>query len=340
MKRYPLVVCMLFFNLSFAKGQVSKADTILATATQIADYILYQNHDSSYIRSYADKISLRILANNKYNSFRLWDQSLNSSIRYRPDLGVNFGIGASYKWLAFDIATSLGVREENISNSIYRDIQFRILTSKHYFRLRYQYYYGYKVDQVWGEIPSQLEDYEIRTDTRTMQFGIQYLYAFNYGKFSIKAPFAMNERQKKSAGSFVAGIGFLMYAIDADSSLIPDELELPSAAWNNFSQWNVVSLTANFGYMYSLILKERFFLTLGLIPGMGISNGDYWAGERTRMKSAFTLRLKTMNAIGYNGIRFFAGLQLIAGINYIPLEKELKGSIVEGKSALFVGYRF
>jgi len=206
--------------------------------------------------------------------------------------------------------------------------------------LRYQYYYGYKIDQIWGEEPQQLEDYEIRTDTRTMQFGIQYLYAFNYGKFSIKAPFAMNERQRKSAGSFVAGIGFLMFALDADSTLIPAELESPSAVWSDFSQWNAVSATASFGYMYSLILKERFFITLGLIPGMGISNGDYWAGERIRMNSSFTLRVKTMNAIGYNGKRFFAGLQLIAGINYIPLEKELKGSIVEGRSALFVGYRF
>jgi len=340
MKRFKLLVFLSILNLSYATGQESKADTILATATQIADYILYQNHDSSYIRSYADKISIKILANNKFNSFRLWDQSINSSIRYRPDLGVNLGIGAAYKWLALDVAFNVGVNEENISNSIYRDIQFRILTSKHYFRLRYQYYYGYKVDQVWTEEPYQLEDYEIRTDTRTMQFGIQYLYAFNYGKFSIKAPFAMNERQKKSAGSFIAGIGFQMFALDADSSLIPNELELSAAAWNNFSQWNVASATASFGYMYSLILKERFFLTLGLIPGMGISNGDYWAGERNRMKASFTLRLKTMNAIGYNGNRFFVGVQLIAGINYIPLEKEIKGNIMEGRSALFLGYRF
>lgn len=340
MKRSLFLACLLLLNLSLATSQVNKADTILATATQIADYILYQNHDTSYIQSYADKISLKILANNKFNSFRLWDRSINSSIRYRPDLGVNFGIGAAYKWFAFDFATSLGVKEENISNSLYRDIQFRIMTSKHYVRLRYQYYYGYKIDQIWGEEPHQLEDYEIRTDTRTMQFGIQYLYAFNYGKFSIKAPFAMNERQKKSAGSFVAGIGFSMYALDADSSLIPNELELSSTAWNDFSQWNVVSLTASFGYMYSLIFKERFFITLGLIPGIGISNGDYWTGERIRMKSAFTARVKTMNAIGYNGKRFFTGLQLIAGINYIPLEKELKGSIVEGRSALFLGYRF
>jgi hypothetical protein len=173
-----------------------------------------------------------------------------------------------------------------------------------------------------------------------MQFGVQYLYTFNYGAFSIKAPFAMNERQKKSAGSFLAGLGFQMYSLDADSSLIPNELELPASTWNDFSEFDVGSLTASFGYMYSFIIKERFFVTLGLIPGVGLSNGDYRTGDRSRLKPAFTLRAKTMNAIGYSGARFFTGIQLIGGIYYIPLSKELKSSFVEGRSSLFIGYRF
>jgi hypothetical protein len=136
MKRILLIVCFCTLPLSYTFGQINKADTLLATAAEIADYILYQNHDSSYIRSYADMVSVKILAHNKFNTFRLWDQSLNGSISYRPDLGVNFGIGATYKWLALDISTSLGFSEDNISDSKYRDIQGRVLTSKHYLRFR------------------------------------------------------------------------------------------------------------------------------------------------------------------------------------------------------------
>lgn len=202
---------LLFFStvsLSSTYCQVNKADTLLATAAQFAEYVLYQNHDTSYIKSYADRISIKILANNKFNSFILWDPSLKSSIRYRPDLGVNFGIGATYKWLALDLSTSLGFSERNISNSKYRDFQGRILTSKHYLRFRYQYYFGYKIHYLSGYDIDQLDEYETRKDIRTLQFGMQYLYCFNYGKFSLKAPFAMNDRQKKSAGSFIAGAGF------------------------------------------------------------------------------------------------------------------------------------
>ncbi len=340
MIRFYVITLLLSLQLSYTIAQVNRADTLLVTASQIADYILLQNHDTSYIRSYADKISLKVSAINKFNSFHLWDQSLNSNISYRPDLGVNFGIGGTYRWLALDISTSLGFSEENISNSIYRDIQARILTSKHYLRLRYQYYYGYKVFKINGYEIDQLADFATRQDIRTMQFGVQYLYTFNYGKFSLKAPFAMNERQRKSAGSAVAGVGFHMYNLDADSSLIPVELGNQSDQNLNFSELNVVSLTANFGYMYSFVIKGRFFITLGLIPGIGIKSGDYSVDKRVQINSAWAFTAKTMNAIGYNGQRFFTGLQLIYSLHYIPLDKDLKSGITEGRTSVYIGYRF
>ena len=340
MKRILLIACICSIPLSHTFSQISKADTIIAAATEIADYILYQNHDSSYIRSYADKVSVKLLTLSKYNTFHLWDQSNNTSISYRPDLGVNFGIGAAYKWFALDISTSLGFSEDNISDSKYRDIQGRVLTSKHYLRFRYQYYLGYKIAQISGYEGEQLDEFATRQDIRTMQFGLQYIYAFNYGKFSLKAPFAMNERQRKSAGSAVAGIGFLMYSLDADSSLIPNDPEMSGSTQLNFSELNVVSLTVHFGYMYSFIIKERFFITLGLIPGIGVKGGDYSTESRVPISSSLALQAKTMNAIGYSGQRFYTGIQVIGTFYYLPLDKDLKSGITEGRSGLFIGYRF
>jgi hypothetical protein len=316
------------------------ADSLLATATEIAEDFLFQEQDTNYIKSYADRISVKILANNKFNTFSLWDQSLNRSIRYRPDLGVNFGIGAAYKSFSLDISTSLGFSEDHISNSIYRDIQGRVLTTKHFIRFRYQYYYGYKIDYIRGFEADLPDVHETRTDIRTLQFGIQYLYSFNHGTFSLKAPFAMNQRQKKSAGSFVAGAAFFMYALDADSALIPNDPAMQTADSNSFSEFNVASLTANFGYLYSIVIKGRFFITLGLIPGIGVKNGDFRTTKLVRMPSALSLGIQSMSAIGYNGMRIFVGLQLFTNYHYLPLNKDLKSSILEGRSALYFGYRF
>ena len=340
MKRIYIIACFCSIPLSHTFGQLTKADTILVTATEIADYILYQNHDSSYIKSYADKVSVKLLTLSKYNAFHLRDQTQNTNISYRPDLGVNFGIGAAYKWFAFDISTSLGFSEDNISDSKYHDIQGRVLSSKHYLRFRYQYYLGYKISQISGYEVEQLDEFETRQDIRTMQFGFQYLYAFNYGKFSLKAPFVMNEQQRKSAGSAVVGIGFLMYSLDADSSLIPIDPEMSGSTQLNFSELNVVSLTAQFGYMYSFVIKERFFITLGLIPGIGVKSGDYSTESRVPINFSLALQAKAMNAIGYNGQRFYTGIQLISTFYYLPLDKDLKSGISEGRTGLFIGYRF
>lgn len=340
MIRTILLTFVLTAQVSLTYGQLDKADTLLAAASQIADDILSQNLDSSYIRSYADRISLKISAINKFNSFHLWDQSLNNRISYRPDLGVNFGLGVTYRGLALDIASSLGFKEKKISNSIYRDIQLRFLNSKHYLRLRYQYYYGYKIFQISGYNTDPLAEYETRQDIRTLQFGVQYLYTFNYGKFSMRAPFVMNERQRRSAGSTVAGVGFHIYNLDADSSLIPVEMSNQGNQDLNFSELNVAYLTAHLGYMYSFVIKGRFFITLGLIPGIGFKNGDYNVGRRTPIHSVWAARLKTMNAIGYNGQRFFTGLQIIYSLSFVPLDKDLKSSIIEGRPSLYAGFRF
>lgn len=337
MRKSPvLILCILVMSLTM-KGQNTQADSLLATATQIGEYIFLQNHDTSYIKSYGDRLSLKVSALNKYNDFKLSDRSTRESISYHPDLGVNFGLGLTYKSLALDLSTSLGVQQKDISSSTYRDIQIRILTSRHYLRLRYQYYFGYKVHQLSGIDPGQLEDLETRLDIRTMQFGVQYLYAFNYGKFSLKAPFVMNERQRKSAGSMVMGINFHMYSLDADSSLIPRQ---EGTDIHTFSEMNMAALTLQGGYIYSFVINGRFFITLGAIPGIGFKSGDYNSGNRTPFDHVWAFSGKTMNAIGYNGQRFFTGLQLIYNAHYLPLNKEVSSRITEGRASLYLGYRF
>ena len=79
---------------------------------------------------------------------------------------------------------------------------------------------------------------------------------------------------------------------------------------------------------------------LCLIPGIGIKNGDYRTENLVPISSSFTLRVKTMNAIGYNGQRFYTGFQLISSFYYMPLDKDLESGVLEGRSALYVGYRF
>jgi hypothetical protein len=137
-------------NLFSGYCQVTSADTIIATVEQFAKEIIYQDQDTNYIKSYSDKLSVKLLLLNKFNYFQLTDNYLNNSIRFRPDLGVNLGIGIAYKGLALDLSANFGLKENQIDNTDYRDFQIKAFSSKHYLRGRYQYYSGYKIESLGG----------------------------------------------------------------------------------------------------------------------------------------------------------------------------------------------
>lgn len=92
--------------------------------------------------------------------------------------------------------------------------------------------------------------------------------------------------------------------------------------------------------MYTFVYKEYYFLTLSFIPGLNINASDYYAAERNDLSINANLKLNSMNAIGYNGRRVFAGLQVFVDSYFTKIEKKLSAEIGHGKASIFVGYRF
>lgn len=340
MARILIISTLLSMNIFSGYCQVTSADTIIATVEQFAKEIIYQDQDTNYIKSYTDRLSVKLLVLNKFNLIQLTDKNLGNSIRFRPDLGVNLGIGIAYKGLALDLSANFGLKENQIDNTDYRDFQIKAFSSKHYLRGRYQYYSGYKIEHLSGFDLYLSDEENKRPDIRTIQLGLQYLYVFNYGKFSLRAPFVQNEHQRKSAGSLLAGGGFHLYNLDADSSLITKEMEPYFNSKLYYSQLNVATLSVSLGYIYTFVIGKRFFITLGLIPGFGVNSGDYRTEFREPIKTHFTYRIKTMSAIGYTGKRFYTGIQVIGGYYPLTIDKKIKTYITEGRANFFLGYRF
>ena len=140
--------------------------------------------------------------------------------------------------------------------------------------------------------------------------------------------------------SVIAGAGFSIYVMDADSSVVPPEIAGYFDPLTHIVDMNILSLTLNVGYMYSFVYKERFFLTLGLIPGLSITGGDYLTDERRLTGPHLNLKVSTMNALGYNSNRFYTGLHFIVDGQFTRLEKKRSAEIGHGKAGLFAGYRF
>jgi hypothetical protein len=336
-----LLVGILFILAApdFLKSQ--EIDSTKKGLDYIGHYLLYRNHDSSYIKNYSQKISAKLVAINKYNYFNIIDRNDKTAVKYVPLRDVSLGLGVAYKWFALDLTFSLGLnKNSDFENTRSFDFQGSIFSSKQFIAFTLQYYQAYELIKIRGVNVNLSEEVKRREDIRTINVGFRYMFATNYTKFSLKAPFVQNEGQRKSAGSPIIGAGFNLFVMDADSSIVPQEASEYFDPNLHLTDLNIISASFSLGYMYSFVYKKRFFLTLGLIPGINISSGDYHTETRQYSPLSIHFKLNSRNAIGYNSSKFFAGFQFITDMYLSSFEKKSWAQIGHGKLSLFIGYRF
>ncbi len=344
-QNFKTVIIIFVFSAASLVGVDTKAqiaDRLIKKMESFGDLLLYRYHDTTYISSYGNEIAVKLLVVNKYNYFRIRDRINNSRLRYRPGRDLSMGVGLSYKWFALNIAFSLDLNKNSeLENTCSFNFQGSLFSSKQYTLATIQYYQAYKLGNVAGADQVLNPDSERREDIRTITFALQYMYAFNYTKFSMKAPFVFNEVQHKSAGSPIVGASFNMFVLDADSSIVPSEVASSFDLRRlHMRDLNVLSAAISLGYMYTYVYREHFVLTLSLIPGLNFNSGDYYSNERNGISLNANFKLNSMNAIGYNGRRIFAGVLFFVDSYFSKIEKKLSAEIGYGKTSVFVGYRF
>ena len=339
--RFLFGVLILFLAKNQSDAQSLHPDSLMLKVEQLGNYLLYRNHDTSYIENYGDKFTLKLIGVNKYNYFKVKDSKNDVSAKFRPDRKLNLGLGIAYKWFAFDLAFNFGIGEDSdFQNSTILDISGTIFSSKQFVNASYQYYYGYQMTKIKGIDAEELPNSSIRDDIRTVNFGLQYFFAFNYDKFSLKAPFIHNEMQKKSAGSFLLGVEFGIYSLSADSAIIPLEIHSYFDENLHLTDLNSTNVSFGFGYIYTFVFQKYFYATLSFIPAFGINLGDYKTDYRKSFDTHMYLGFKTMNSIGYNSDRIFGGIQYTNDFSKTRIEKQLGFQTSHGKTKLFLGYRF
>ena len=339
------ILFIILFGILLNNNSVTaqNMDSLESSVKKLNNYLLYRNHDTAYISNYGNEVAVKLLTKTKFNYFTIRDKNNNTKIKYRPARDLNLGFGVAHKYFALDITFSLGLNKNSeFEDPVAFDFQGRLFSSKQFISATLQYYVGYELSNSSGLSNEINKASTIREDIRTINFGLQYLHAFNYTKFSLKAPFIFNEIQKKSAGSVIGGVSFSMFIMDADSSIVPPEVKSDFDPDLHLIDLNIITAAVSAGYMYSFIFKTHFFITLSLIPGININAGDYLPESQSRIYKPLNIRFKvfTMNAIGYNGRRFFAGAQALGDTEFIQLQRKLNLEAGNGQLSFFIGYRF
>jgi hypothetical protein len=160
-------------------------------------------------------------------------------------------------------------------------------------------------------------------------------YKFNKN-FSFNSLSVQTERQIKSAGTLMPWLMYNYYIVDDKTPLTGQNSSQKS---NNFEA--LLSLS----YFYTFVFKENFYVSAGAAAGAGMIFTKlftrYPTEEVITQSNNAISRFEGAGALGYNGIRFFAGGQVIGS-------RESYGT--KGTSAVtvhdrliwqvFTGYRF
>jgi hypothetical protein len=272
--------------------------------------------DTAYIQEYYSALHLQLLSDNRHQSLHV--RSADGLLRYRPNMPTTAGIGLGYGWLGLDLLFRVPfLNQDEARKGRTRQLRanVNVNTRKLWLGLQYQRYRGLYLANPDPVDWAPGEPYPQRPDLRSRTLSFQGYYCFNHRQFSNPATYFQRERQKRSAGSPLLGVTYYQHALRADAPLAPDGTDAPTGRrWYRTS-----SLGLHLGYVQTFVIREVWFLTGSLRPGLAIQSANRTEARQTRQ--TVPVRWGTQGdarvVAGYSSDRFYGGvaysLELFSG---------------------------
>ncbi|MDP4131259.1 MAG: DUF4421 domain-containing protein [Bacteroidota bacterium] len=228
------------------------------------------DHDTSYYRTYRDRVTARAYLSRKYTALRFDPPGSVPDFDYHPNTSLNLGIGATYH--AFTLNIGFGVNrfnpEEIRGKTRYLDLQGHFYARKWNIDLLGEFYRGYYLTPKGLAAPAG-EDYYKRNDLKLDLIGVAFYRSLNDRRFSYQAGLLQNEWQKQSAGSILVGGEIYYGSIHADSALVPGKLDT-SYRKLNIDKLHFFEIGPGIGYAYTLVVKQHFFLLASVTINLAV----------------------------------------------------------------------
>lgn len=311
MKVRLLVLVLLVSNLS-------------ASAKSLNDFLTTKK-DSNYIESYFNDLIIRLYSGEKTHSLDLNDLNSPYRLQYLPNGYFNIGVGVNFRSFGLSLATKIPF----LKNNEFRNgetkrfgIQSYIYTSKFSVDLLTSFSKGYYLNNSFQHLKSFTKELEYqRPDIASTNIGVSVNYIFNNTRFSYKAAFSDTEKQKRNAGSFIAGGSILSYRTRADSAFVPREINQTFFLKSrDVSESGILAFNANGGYAYSLVFLRNGIVTMSYILGAGMQSNKFDGTSQSEMNNwRFSFNQTGRFGIGYRFKRYSARIAIIRSTQYTSL---------------------
>ena len=287
--------------------------------------------DTTFVRDYSQRPTVRIYASHKFNSLLLRALPGYEDLRYRPNGRLNLGIGVSYRRLTLNIGLPAPfVNNDNDARGRTRfiDAQANLYTVRQASNLFLQSYRGYHITshdqtQLGWEQPTL---YPYRADLRQFNIGFSSLRIHDHERFSYRAAFNQDAWQLRSAGSWLYGGYATCYVLKADSSIVPDRIRERFVASSAIHQGIIADIGPMASYAFTHVYEQHWFITVSGAGGAGLCMQQLQVTATEGAKRVTDIgpgwHVQFRAAMGYNSARYYAG---------VVFNQELVGAFLRGQ---------
>ena len=303
-------------------------------------------YDTAYIKSNKRRLTITIPVAKKFYGFNITDIEKKRILKFSPNNYYHVGFNFSNIILTFGFSPGIKFGEKpGRGHTSSRDLQLTIIGRRVITDLNYQSYKGFYVynTEEYKIVEPEGNTVVIRPDINVTSFGINTNYVFNSNKYSLRGSFSFTDVQRKSAGSFMAGVYHSHVVFSSNDSTL---IKYPfisdfSPLLSEINQISQISAGVSGGYGYTHVYKKLIF-SIVLNVGMGGQKTFYHTkqGADESLKLNLATNLNVKNAIRYDNLKFFIGVLASYDNNFAFNTKIFHNEKYIARVVGFVGYRF
>lgn len=296
---------------------------------------VFNQYDTLYVTSYKRKGKVKIFNDNWVDIYYFHPKhelSLKMMSRLYPNVGINGSYGFFSLSYSIDLRTVFRGTKPHYHKLDFGFSCARLMMEFHYWR------------NDGGTYIRQFGDMGANKPMRVWFSGLQFsainlaaTYFFNNRRFCYGAAYDMSRIQRRSAGTWLAGITTSMYDADFDLNQLSQEMKDYFDYKRKEYKLDYWVLDATFGYSYNWVCNKHFMFNVTAIPGIGISHTSSY--DEGRHRTLFNGAFRCMAALNYQTGRFFASINGNASAN-IYNSSELGFSPVMAGFMMSAGMRF
>ena len=287
----------------------------------------FNTTDENYIESQHYNYTVMLQNTNTYERYTLSNKD-GQSISFAPDVTYRLGPYVGWRWVFLGYAIDLKNIGFGSSHSPKKGFSLSLYSSL------------LGVDLFWRQTGN---DYHIKrlylgdgidtTPVRGVDFdglkssvkGFNLYYIFNHRRFSYPAAYAQSTVQRRSAGSWLAGIGYTQHTLEVDweklEQVVVDKMgeEFGGNIDNKlrFGRVKYTDVSGSCGYAYNWVFAKDFLFNASLSMALAYNQslGDV-EREESKKTREFSFRNFNLDGIGrfalvWNNTHWYAGSSII-----------------------------